>query len=184
MVPAALKVRLFQAKGLDDRRQPGTILQTGAWSIKIIIAFCSLRREERQYKARLNDGGDWFWECKVLQTFYVIAKSGSCSWHTPFWPGGRMLSPPRMRLSERSLRQDKSSKTWDILCFPATISQRTIYSLQFLHAHLCGTTSYFSICFRGLRGHLPLTFSFLSLVSRSPEDGPLAHQWSLKIARN
>lgn len=56
MVPAVLKVSPIQAEGPGNRKQPGTIVQTGAESIKIMIAFCSLSRGETVNKAEHQKG--------------------------------------------------------------------------------------------------------------------------------
>lgn len=56
MVSAALKASPIQAKDLGNRRQPGTIVQTGAKSVKIIIAFCSLSGGETVNKAEYQEG--------------------------------------------------------------------------------------------------------------------------------
>lgn len=169
MVPTVLKISPFHTKDPDDRRQPGTVVQTGAWSIKVITDFCSLRREDTldfnqgQMLEEL-DGGNTK-RCRPL-LLSTVAKPGSCSWRSPLSPGGRMLPRRRMRLCERSLRQDKISKPWAISCFPTTLSQRTIYSLKFLHVLLCAPTSYFSISFQGQE----VIYSLLFLSFHWPPD--------------
>lgn len=162
--PAILTERPFQAKDLDDRRQPGTTTQTqtGAWNIKIIITLCSLSRGER-----LNLKQNWMFpeigsgNTKYCRHFSLLVshrddillphQEAECS-HPPGWSS-----------KKGSWDETKAANlSYLMLC---CYSWRTIYSLQFLRALLCGPTSYFSICLRGQE----VIYSFLFL----------SFQWSL-----
>lgn len=137
-------------------------------------------RRETEFKAKLNVEGDWLWERKVLQTFYLIGKSWI--WHPAPWSGGRMLSSPRLKLYERFWRWVKSSKLelshaflllLENNLFP-TVPGCSLVWPYFLLQHLPQRPG----------GHLLFPISFLSVSSSSSEDGPFSHQCSLKIARN
>lgn len=138
------------------------------------------QRRETEFKAKLNVPRDWLWERKVLQTFFLTGKSWR--WHPTPSPGGRMLSPPRMKLYERFLRWDKSSKL--------ELSHALLLLLEnnlFSTVPVCSLVwPYFLLQHLPQRpgGHLLFPISFLSVVSLSSEDGPFSHQRSLKIARN
>lgn len=155
--------------------------QTGAWNIKIIITLCSLSRGER-----LNLKQNWMFpeigsgNAKYCRHFSLLVshrddillphQEAECS------------HPPRMKLYERFLRWDKSSKL--------ELSHALLLLLEnnlFSTVPVCSLVwPYFLLQHLPQRpgGHLLFPISFLSVVSLSSEDGPFSHQRSLKIARN
>lgn len=111
----------IKAKYPGNRRQPGTIVQTGEESVKIIIAFCSLSRgvavskAEYQKRFRVGSKGVADLSCLALLPRKL---------HLTYSPGGRELPPAWMGVHERSLRQGKIS---ELFCAFPPVTGRELF---------------------------------------------------------